>query len=339
MASPMSDPAGPSGPGTATSPISLALQGGGAFGAFTWGVLDRLLEEDGPAFDAISGASAGAVNAVLLAAGLRQGGRAEARALLERFWSRLASEASTSFLPGAARGALAFDLSSRVVSPYVFNPFNLNPLRTMLADLVDFEALREARPLRLLVSATKVSDGSLRLFSERDISLDAILASSCLPLMHHAVEIDGESYWDGGYAANPPLIQLVEVSGSAQILLVQIIPTVGEDRPTSSPDIVKRLNQITFNSPLQHDLEALAAMKRICAAETQPSGLTRKLVELKVDRVSAEEWVPRLAARSVLDLERRFLDELFERGRAAGTAWLKGEAPDLPTTTADRLAG
>lgn len=306
----------------ANEPISLALQGGGAFGAFTWGVLDRLLEADRLRLDAASGASAGAVNAVLLADGLRQGGREMARKALDRFWTRLADDARSSFLPRGYRANLALDMSSRMLSPYQVNPFNLNPLRTLLSQCVDFDGLRAEPSLRLLIAATRVQDGTVRIFREDEVTLDSVLASACLPLVHQAVDIDGDAYWDGGYAANPPLLPLVEVSDAARVLLVQIVPTGGEDHPRTSPGIVKRLNQITFNAPLQHDLDAVAAMQRLATAEDATTASGRKFRALAIDHLSAEEWFPRLAERSANDLDRDFLFGLRDSGRTAATAWL-----------------
>ena len=261
--------------------LSLALQGGGSFGAFTWGVLDRLLEEEDLAFDAVSGASAGALNAIVLASGLRRGGNAEAQRSLSRFWEAV-SEAPPK------TGSVAVDLATRFASPYQFNPFNLNPLKGILAEEVDFAALREAPALRLLVAATRVSDGGLRIFREKELTLDVALASSCLPLLHHAVSIDGEAYWDGGYAANPPLMPLVAASRASDVLVVQIVPTAGAETPTTSSEIVKRTLQITFNGPLLRDLEALAAMTKLSGQEGEGSPLSRKLKRLRLHHVAAE---------------------------------------------------
>lgn len=305
-------------------PLSLALQGGGAFGAFTWGVLDRLLEEPDIVFDTVSGASAGAVNAVVMADGLRRGGRDGARESLAVFWTALAEKARSSFLPASPRTSLALDLSTRILSPYQMNPFDLNPLRTLLTDAVDFEALAAGSPVRLVVSATRVSDGGLRIFREHEMTRDAVLASACLPLMNHAVTVDGEDYWDGGYAANPPLTELVEVADAARILLVQIVPTQVDGTPTSSPTIAKRLNQITFNGPLLHDVAALEAMKRLSGHDGGDSALSRKLAALSLERISAEDWVPDLARRSGLDLDRKALIDLRDHGRVAASSWLEG---------------
>ena len=186
----------------ATEPVcrlSLALQGGGSFGAFTWGVLDRLLEPDGPEFDQISGASAGAVNAVALASGLAEAGREGARATLERVWHRVAAYAPTANERLARAAAVALS-SGLLGSPYQFNPLDLNPLREILAHDINIDAIRADPPVRLLIAATRVRDGRARLFRETDITVDAVLASACLPLVQQAVEIDGEAYWDGGYS-------------------------------------------------------------------------------------------------------------------------------------------
>ena len=315
--------------GTSRRPLSLALQGGGAFGAFTWGVLDRLLEEESLVLDCVSGSSAGAVNAALLAEGLRRDGRAGARICLDDFWTKLAKTARSSFIMASRRANMAFDVSSRVLSPYVLNPFNLNPLRDLLASSIDFPSLRADPPLRLVVGTTRVSDGSLRVFRETEIDLDVVLASACLPLIHHAVEIDGESYWDGGYAANPPLLQLVGASAADHVLLVRILPTTGDEHPTSSPDIVKRLNQITFNTPLQHDIDALMALKRLSDSGSTETAAGRKLSDLRLDQLSAEDWVPDLSRRSLLDLDTAFLLDLKAKGRMAGSHWLAGDAEPM----------
>jgi NTE family protein len=240
--------------------VSLALQGGGAFGAFTWGVLDRLLEAN-LSFDAVSGASAGAMNAVLLASGLARGGPDEARASLERFWHKVSEAGRQSRL--LSSNPVLTRVTSQL-SPYQFNPFDLNPLRDILSEEVDLEAVRTKAPVRLLLGTTRVSDGALRVFRNKELSYDVVLASACLPHLHQAVSIDGEPHWDGGYAANPPLLPLVTATRTSDLLIVQIIPANYSEVPTTSPEIDKRLNQITFNSSLQKDLEALSMMTRLC---------------------------------------------------------------------------
>lgn len=303
--------------------ISLALQGGGAFGAFTWGVLDRLLEEKDVAFDAVSGASAGAMNAVLLASGLSRGGPDEARASLERFWRKVSDAAERArknpFVPTGTMLAAV----TKQMSPYQFNPLDLNPLRDILTEEVDFDAVRSSAPVRLLLGATRVSDGALRIFRNKAVTREVVLASSCLPHLHHAVEIDGEPHWDGGYAANPPLMQLVTATRASDVLVVQIIPTNHSQLPKTSPDIDKRLGQITFSSSLQKDLEALSLMTKLSRAEgeTSSSPLGRKLQRLRLHHIAAEDHVDGLSTSSIMDTEWTFLTQLRDQGRAAAEAW------------------
>ncbi len=291
--------------------LSLALQGGGSFGAFTWGVLDRLLQVDDVELDAVSGASAGAVNAALMAAGLIEGGRDGARAKLESFWRKMSDAAS--FLPLAALpagvGALA-----RALSPYQFNPFDLNPLRRALEQEIDFERLRMLHAPRLLIATTRVSDGELRIFRNEELSVEAILASACLPLIHHTVEIDGEHYWDGGYAANPPLVRLVHESNARDVLVVQVTPARADKAPVSRSDIVRRLEQITFNATLNSEIEALKLAASLNA--------TPKMRQLRVDRLAAEDEIVDLASHSAANLDWRFLTDLRDAGRRATDNWL-----------------
>lgn len=314
--------------------LSLALQGGGSYGAFTWGVLDRLLEEATLGFDAASGTSAGAVNAVLLADGLAAGGPDEARQRLRQFWKR-ASDAAllTPFgrlghaaaATSAATTTLA--LSAQLVSPYQFNPLGLNPLRTALADLVDFERLRNFSPMRLLVAATQVKTGRLRLFRETELTLDAVLASACLPLLHHAIEVEGEWYWDGGLSANPPLRQLVTASEADDIVIVQLTPETLEDLPQLSPAIQRRVNQIAFNSSLQMEIEAITDLRELCKKKgIFRSRFCRKLQRLRLHRIAAEDAVDGLDRTSTLNLDWSFLTRLMESGRRAAEEWLAGFA-------------
>ena len=297
--------------------LSLALQGGGSFGAFTWGVLDRLLEEPGISFDAISGASAGSVNAVLMAFGMIEGGPAGARARLSQFWGRIAR--SPSFLPTSALLGAGLELVVRTMSPYQFNPFNVNPLREALAAEVDFERLREQSTIKLLLAATRVRDGKLRILTNAELTIDAVLASTCLPLLHHAIELDGEPYWDGGYAANPPLVPLVRASEAAQILIVQVTPSTTERMPVSPREIATRIEQIQFNATLNSELEALKAGKMI--------GVTEKLRRLRIGRISAAEEFEGLAGESAGNVGREFLERLHNAGRAAADLWLKHGLP------------
>src|SRR5215204_4172330 len=308
-----------------TKRLSLALQGGGAFGAFTWGVLDRLLQEEHISFDAVSGASAGAMNAVLLASGLARGGPEEARASLGRFWRKV-SEAGRPARLASSNGALSI-IPPRL-SPYQFNPFDLNPLREILVGEVDFDAVRPDAPVRLLLGTTRVSDGSLRIFRTEEVTSDVVLASSCLPHLHHAVTIDGEAYWDGGYAANPPLIPLVTATKASDLMVVQIVPSNGSELPKTAPEIDKRLNQITFSNSLQKDLEALSMMTQLSQAEgeTSNSRLGRKLQRLQLHRIAAADHVDGLSGSSFTDTDWALLLRLRDQGRAAAEAWLVNQS-------------
>jgi NTE family protein len=312
--------------------LSLALQGGGSFGAFTWGVLDRLLEDQNVAFDTVSGTSAGAINAVLLAAGLAEGGARAARAKLTRFWERLSRTAA--FGPfgaagGFAPGAGSFSFWTRLLSPYQYNPLDLNPLRALLNEEVDFDRLRLAAPIGLLIAATRVCDGRARIFGNAEINAETVLASASLPLYHHAVTIDDVAYWDGGYSANPPLLDLVMASEAPDILVVQITPMRSAEVPTTSRDIIRRLDQITFNASLQTEIETLAWH---AARSRRLSGLLsregRKLRRLAIHRIAAEEELTGLSEASASNLDWRFLSNLKDHGRAAAEAWLAKKEPE-----------
>ncbi len=300
--------------------LSLALQGGGSFGAFTWGVLDRLLEEPGlpSGLDMISGASSGAVNAVLLADGLAAGGPEAAREKLGRFWHHVGASGVGPTLTRAA----ATLRSSGYVSPFAVNPFGINPLRRLLDQEIDFARLRQSCPVRLLISATRVRDGRPRLFREHELTCDAVLASACLPTIHPPVEIEGETYWDGGFSANPPLRQLVIDTESAHILLVRLLPD-GHAVPHFSYEIAQRASEIAFNAPLLKEQEAVQDMRRACGeAGRAVSPLCRKLERLRFSTIAAEAEVPDLADRSAADTSIPFLLRLRDAGRRAAEAWL-----------------
>ena len=292
--------------------LSVGLQGGGSFGAFAWGVLDRLLEEETLAFDALSGASAGAVNAVLLASGLLEGGRLEGKARLERFWRRMSASAAL-----GSQGALAMTplgAAIHLLSPHQFNPFNLNPLRDALVEEVDFTRLRAESPVKLLIAATRVSDGHQRIFRENELTADMVLASTCLPLLHHTVNVDGEDYWDGGYVANPPLFPLALASEAPHILAVLVTPNAVEKAPLNRRDIVKRLEQIQFNATVNAEFAALQLAAIL--------GLSPKFERLRLTSISAADEIDGLAHESAGDLGWDFLDRLRQSGRDAASMWL-----------------
>ena len=254
-----------------TKPIKLALQGGGSHGAFTWGVLDRLLEDERLHIAAVSGTSAGAMNAVALAAGMARGGPAEARKCLEKFWS--ATSAAAQYSPvrrslfdifmgnwslDASPSYIFMDHLSRVFSPYDLNPLNFNPLRDIVAASVDFDHVNDPGGLKLFLTATNVRTGRPKIFRQPAIRLDSVMASACLPFLFKAVEIDGEAYWDGGYMGNPALFPLVDECDAGDIVVIQINPFYRPDIPQSARDIQNRLNEITFNTSLLKELRSLA---------------------------------------------------------------------------------
>ena len=299
--------------------LSLALQGGGSFGAFTWGVLDRLLEEPAIAFDSISGASAGAVNATLMAAGMIDGGREGARARLAQFWRRISLAGAVMPAPAVSPFGGGFELVVRSLSPYQFNPFNLNPLREALVASVDFERLQRQSPIQLLIAATRVSDGRLRILTNHELTVEAVLASACLPLLHQSIVIEGEAYWDGGYAANPPLLPLIRASDCDNVLIVQVTPIASGQAPKTAREISKRIEQIQFNATLNSELEALKYGKMI--------GATDKLRRLRIGRISADEEFQGLADESAGNLRWAFLERLHASGRAAASVWLRQDMP------------
>jgi NTE family protein len=296
--------------------LSLALQGGGSFGAFTWGVLDRLLEEPICEIDSISGASAGAVNGVLLASGFVEGGQEGARTRLRRFWTRVTEEASfrSLMLIGGFSPAGTSVTFGRGLSSARFDPFDLDPLRQALATEIDFCALRDPICPKLLVATTRVRDGRLHLFRNKDLTADVVLASTCPPLVHCAVEIDGDAYWDGGYAGNPPVVQLVQDSEATDVLVVQITPTRDAYIPITMAAIDRRLDQIMANSALNAEIAALDFAREDAA--------TPKLRSLRVFRIAAEDEIDGLAQRSAADIGSGFITTLHRTGRDAADRWL-----------------
>jgi NTE family protein len=265
------------------------------------------------------------MNAVLLASGLAQGSRDAARDGFDRFWRKV-SDAGRQSLFSCDDVVSAV---TRTLSPYQLNPLGLNPLRAILAEELDVEAVRARAAVRPLIGATRVRDGILRIFRNKDISEDVLLASACLPHLHHAVSIDGEPHWDGGYAANPPLMPLVHATRACDVLVVQIIPANDLDLPSTSPAIDRRLGQITFNGSLQKDIEALSTMMELCRqADVQTTALGRKLRRLKLHHISADTFVDGLSHHSFKNTDWDFLIHLREQGRAAADTWLREALPE-----------
>lgn len=293
--------------------LAIALQGGGAYGAFTWGVLDRLLAEDGVFPRAISGASAGAVNAVIAASGLQKGGREGAREALRRFWTEIGQKALLSplGLPGAD---LQFDIWTRLFSPSQLNPLNIHPLRDILGAMIDFEALRASSEIALFLSATDVATGEPRVFREHEVSLDVLMASTCLPRMTQAVEIEGRSYWDGGLSANPPILPMVLETDCDALLVVKLTPDQEPSLPTQASDIMGRLRRILVNGSLQRDMAALHEMRALLRRSHLPSGDLRRIRDLAVDQVAIDHRFFLGPQDSALSPRPELLDRLFQAG-------------------------
>ena len=317
--------------------VDLALQGGGSHGAFTWGVLDRLLEEPWLRFIGISGTSAGAMNAAVMVAGHAAGGAPGARAALEAFWRRVSEAARLSpFQRGPldillgrwtldySPMFLAMDLTSRLFSPYDLNPGGLNPLRDVLADSIDFGQLAKA-PIKLFITATNVHTGRGRVFRNAEVTPDVMLASACLPTLFQAVEIEGEAYWDGGYAGNPTLTPLVRECDASDTIIVPINPIERPGTPRTARDILNRLNEISFNSPAIKELRMIALLQQ---AADPGSGEGAIWASMRIHRVRNDVMVE-LGYSSKLNAEWDFLAMLRDRGRAAAEEFLAEHGHDL----------
>jgi NTE family protein len=331
---------------TAREPVlvDLALQGGGSHGAFTWGVLDRLIEEPWLRIEAISGTSAGAMNAALVADGWMQGGAEGARVALDTYWRRVSRAAAFSPLQRSPLDRLmgrwtldtspayvAMDLMARVLSPYDLNPLGLNPLRTILADSIDFGRLANA-PIRLFITATNVRTGRGRIFRNAEITADVLLASACLPTMFQAIEIDGDPYWDGGYAGNPTLTPLVRESDAHDTILVQINPRERPDTPRTASEILDRLNEISFNSPLMKELRMIALLRQVA---DPGHGEGARWAGMRTHRIMSDKLAA-LGASSKLNAEWEFVSLLKEEGRKSADAFLTAHGEDIgKLSTAD----
>ncbi len=319
--------------------INLALQGGGAHGAYSWGVLDALLEDGRVAFEGISGTSAGAMNAVLLADGLIAGGPEEARKRLNSFWGDLGcvgamfpvqshKQLEQWFGAGAVNMATPFmNIDwTRYFSPSQLNPFGLNPLRDILKELVDFERLRAQKELRLFINATSVKSGKIRVFETPEISLDAVMASACLPMVFKAVEIEGDAYWDGGYSGNPAIFPLIYGCDSEDVLLVQINALTTETIPETAAEIMDRLNEISFNSTLMREMRAIAFVhKLIKKGKVQDD----EYKDMRLHRIASEHEMRQFDAASKMIAEPGMLKALFILGREAATEWLARDFPKV----------
>jgi NTE family protein len=322
--------------------VSLALQGGGAHGAFTWGVLDRLLEEDGIIIEGVSGTSAGAMNAAALAAGYADGGREGARRALDRFWISTSKRAVFSPFQRTlidrllgrwdldnSPGYFWFSLLGRLFSPYQTNPLNHHPLRAILADQIDMDAVRACQALRIFVTATNVRTGRPRIFGQDDLSLDALLASACLPHLYQAVEIDGEPYWDGGYMGNPAIWPLIYRCATPDVVLVQINPLLRDGVPRTAFDIDNRMNEIAFNASLMHEMRAIAFVQRLLEQGALKEPFATRYKNMRIHMIGDEDGMKALGVTSKFNAERGFLEHLKAAGRACAERWLEATNGDL----------
>ena len=323
--------------------VNLALQGGGAHGAFTWGVLDGLLEDGRLEFDGISGTSAGAMNAAIVAQGHAEGGVAGARAALEGFWRSISelgrnSPMQRTFFDRLSGGwsmdlspiYMMFDMLTRVMSPYQLNPNNTHPLRSLLEQQIHFETLRTTSKIKIYVSATNVGNGKVRVFGRDELTVDALLASACLPTMFQAIEIDGEHFWDGGYMGNPALFPLIYNCTSDDIIIVQINPMKQAEPPRTANEILNRINEISFNATLNREVRAIAFVRKLIDDENLDA---KKYRRLNLHMIESEDRMSGLGVSSKLNVEWDFLMYLKEVGRDAAAQWLAAHFDQIGVAT------
>ncbi len=321
---------------TVTKKINLAFQGGGSHGAVTWGVADRLLEDPRIEIDAISGCSAGALNATAVAYGLFNGGKTGARETLELLWRRVSdagklySPVRSDFfpmIPGAADmiSALsfqAFDVMTRALSPYQFNPFDINPLRDILDDCIDFDALRHCTTTRLFIAATNVKSGKVHVFNCKDISTDVVCASACLPFLFKAVEVDGEHFWDGGYMGNPVLFPFFYEAEASDVVIVHVNPIEREEVPTTAPEIMNRVNEISFNSSLMRELRAISFVHKLLDDGWLKDEYRDRLRDIRIHSIRSDRAIADIDIASKFRTDWAFLTELKNKGRDIADTWL-----------------
>ncbi len=324
--------------------VNLALQGGGSHGAFCWGVLERLLEERGIELEGISAASAGAMNAVCVAHGLASGGPEAARETLDTFWHRVADQMP---LEGAAVNLLGTDGDSieggelsptwkaflrltRALSPYQWNPFDINPLRDIVEESFDFARIQQCDQVKLFIAATEVRTGKLRLFSNREITTDALLASACLPSVNQAIIIDDRAYWDGGFVANPAISPLFYKCRSADIIIVLLNPLQRPELPNTQEEIAHRVAELSFNSAFLREMRAVAYVKQhLAGARVLIGRLERRLRRLRFHMIEGDDLMVQLPHESRMNIHRTFLEMLRDQGRQRAERWLDANARHL----------
>lgn len=313
--------------------IDLALQGGGSHGAFTWGVLERLLEAEGLVIEGICGTSAGAMNAAMLTYGMHIGGRQGAIRKLEEFWTKASKYQEKTFLkPGwldrlMGNGRLDFspayqwlDMFTMMFSPYQFNPMDLNPLKDLLEELIDFKELRKTEKVKLFVCATNVRTARPRVFHTEEMTADALMASACLPHIFKAVEIEGEAYWDGGFLGNPPIFPLIDDTETEDILLIQVNPIKINEIPRTASQIRDRVNDLSFNSSLMHEMRRIRFVQKLLEMGVNTHG---KLRDLYIHCINPEEEMNHLGVSSKLNTDWLFIQKLRNLGRKMAEEWIE----------------
>ena len=318
---------------TKTKDINLALQGGGAHGAFAWGVLDYLLEDGRLNFEGISATSAGAMNAAVCAHGMLEGGREGARAALHDFWKAVSDSGKNSPIKPSLINRLKgshsldgspsyffFDMLSHIFSPYQLNPFNLNPLKKVLEAHVDFERLRKAEDsIQLHICATNVETGKVRIFGNHELTADAVMASACLPFMFQSVEINGEYFWDGGYIGNPAIFPLIYESDSRDVVIVHINPIARKGCPKTAAEIMNRLNEISFNSSLMREMRAIGFVSHLIDDGKVKEG---EMKQMLIHSIRSDAFMAELGVSSKMNSDWTFLTFLRDAGRQTAEQWL-----------------
>ncbi|PJG51247.1 alpha/beta hydrolase [Bradyrhizobium forestalis] len=317
--------------GTTSKTVNLALQGGGAHGAFTWGVLDRLLDDERMSFEGICATSAGAMNAAVMAYGLTIGGREAAKHSLAEFWRRISEAAAWGPLQPSPFDRLVrtralekspvfmfFEMMTRLLSPYQFNPLNYNPLRDVLEETVDFERLRRNNVIKLFLCATNVRTGKVKIFHNDELTVSAVLASGCLPLLFQAIEIDGEAYWDGGYMGNPAIFPLIYGCQSTDVIVIHINPIVRQALPRTASDILNRINEISFNSSLMREMRAIAFANKLVSGGAAHDQIKTMLIHA----IEADSLMKDLGVASKYNADWEFLTHLRDIGRTCAEEWL-----------------
>ena len=313
--------------------INLALQGGGAHGAFAWGVMDYLLEDGRVDFEGVSATSAGAMNAAALAQGLLNNNKDEARAVLEKFW-RAVSDAGSKYTPFKMELPwtqndysldnsplyIAFDFMTRMFSPYQFNPTNFNPLKEVIEEHIDFEAIRKHSKLKLFICATNVETNKVRIFENKELSVNAVLASACLPFLFQSVEVDGEFYWDGGYIGNPAIFPIIYNCSSTDVMIVHINPIVRKGVPKTAPEILNRINEVSFNASLMREMRAIAFIAKMIENGTIKD---HNMKNMLIHSIRTDDEMAQHSVSSKMNTDWNFLIHLRDLGRDVAKKWMK----------------